>query len=139
MNNSNFNQPSTPTNRKPRNIVIGQKVNPIKVQRAKELRSQMTEAEKILWHHLRTNKLNGWHFRRQQVIDGFIVYFYCHAAGVIIEVDGLVHLQQVEYDARRDQILSLHRLRILRIMNEEVKHNLKEVLARIAAMCCEVT
>ncbi|HCF30201.1 MAG TPA: restriction endonuclease, partial [Cyanobacteria bacterium UBA11049] len=83
------------------------------------------EVEKILWHHLRTNKLNGLHFRRQQVIDGFIVDFYCHAAGVVIEVDGAVHLQQVEYDARRDQILSLRGLRILRITNEEVKHNLK--------------
>ena len=139
MNNSNLNQPSIPTNRKPRNIVIGQKVNPIKIQRAKELRLRMTEAEKILWHHLRTNKLNGLHFRRQQVIDGFIVDFYCHAAGVAIEVDGSVHLQQVEYDAMRDQVLSLRGLRILRITNEEVKHNLKEVLARIVAVCCEKT
>lgn len=128
-----------PTNRKPRNIVIGQKVNPLKIQRAKELRRQMTEAEKILWHHLRTNKLNGLHFRRQQVIDGFIVDFYCHAAGVVIEVDGSVHLQQVEYDARRDQVLSLRGLRVMRIMNEEVKQNLDKVLARIAAMCGEVT
>ncbi len=139
MNNSNLNQPSTPTNRKPRNIVIGQKVSSIKVKRAKELRSQMTEAEKILWKHLRTNQLNGLHFRRQQIIDGFIVDFYCHAAGVVIEVDGSVHLQQVEYDARRDQVLSLRGLRILRITNEEVKHNLKQVLARIAAVCGEAT
>ena len=133
MNNQN------PTNRKPRNIVIGQKVNPLKIQRAKELRRQMTEAEKISWHHLRTNKLSGLHFRRQQVIDGFIVDFYCHAAGVVIEVDGSVHLQQVEYDARRDQVLSLRGLRVIRITNEEVKQNLDEVLARIAAACGEVT
>lgn len=63
----------------PKNIVIGQKINPEKAVRAKELRRNMTEAEKILWERLRANRLSGWHFRRQQVIRGFIVDLYCHA------------------------------------------------------------
>ncbi|NEQ28797.1 MAG: DUF559 domain-containing protein [Microcoleus sp. SIO2G3] len=117
------------------NIVIGQKVTSVKVERAKELRHQMTEEEKILWQHLRANRLNGLHFRRQQIIDGFIADFYCHAARLVIEVDGQIHQQQAEYDAERDRALSARGLRLLRIKNEEVRQNLDSVLARIAKAC----
>ncbi|NJN96810.1 MAG: DUF559 domain-containing protein [Anaerolineales bacterium] len=95
----------------------------------------MTQEEKILWQYLRANRLNGLHFRRQQVIDGFIADFYCHAARLVIEVDGEIHQQQVEYDAERDRILSARGLRLLRIKNEEVRQNLNSVLARIAKAC----
>ena len=74
-----------------RNVVIGQKVDKEKIQRAKEFRRRMTAEEKILWRHLRTNRLQGLHFRRQQVFDGFIVDFYCHQSGLVVEVDGAVH------------------------------------------------
>ena len=65
----------------------------------------MTPAEKILWEELRANKL-GVHFRRQQVIQGFIVDFYCHQAGLVIEVDGDIHDLQKEEDERREKVLS---------------------------------
>ncbi len=119
----------------PRNIVIGQKVQSNKVQRAKELRREMTDEEKILWQHLRGNRLEGFHFRRQQIIDGFIVDFYCHAAGLVVEIDGGIHQTQVEYDTERDRILSARGLRVLRFKNEEIKQNLPEVLKRIAQAC----
>ena len=122
-----------------RNVVIGQKVDPAKVQRAKELRRQMTKEERILWQRLRGNRLHGLHFRRQQIIDGFIVDFYCHAAGLVVEVDGEVHQQQAAYDAERDRILSARGLRIVRIKNEEVRQNLLGVLSRIAAHAGEQT
>jgi very-short-patch-repair endonuclease len=121
------------------NIVIGQKVTSIKIQRAKELRRQMTQEEKILWQQLRANKLNGLHFRRQQIIDGFIADFYCHTARLVVEVDGEIHQQQAEYDAERDQVLSTRGLRLLRIKNEQVRQNLDSVLARISQACCEET
>ncbi len=121
------------------NIVIGQKVTPVKVQRAKELRREMTQEEKILWQHLRANQLNGLHFRRQQIIDGFIADFYCHAARLVIEVDGKIHQQQAEYDAERDRVLSARGLCLLRIKNEEVRQNLDSVLVRISKACCEET
>jgi very-short-patch-repair endonuclease len=123
----------------PHNIVIGQSVNPIKVQRAKELRCQMTKEERILWQRLRANRLQGFHFRRQQIIDGFVVDFYCHAAGLVVEIDGEAHQQQIEYDAERDRILSARGLHILRIRNTEVLEDLVGVLARIMAMCREAT
>jgi len=65
----------------------------------------MTPAEKILWKELRTNRL-GVHFRRQQIIQGFIVDFYCHRAGLVVEVDGDVHDLQTEEDERREKVLS---------------------------------
>ena len=78
------------------NIVIGQPVDDAKVERANELRREMTAAERRLWNCLRANRLAGLHFRRQQVIDGFIVDFYCHASALIVEVDGPVHEEQTE-------------------------------------------
>ncbi|MEI1375060.1 DUF559 domain-containing protein [Nostoc sp. UHCC 0926] len=97
----------------------------------------MTLEEKILWQHLRANRLNGLHFRRQQIINGFIADFYCHATRLVIEVDGKIHEQQVEYDAERDKVLSARGLRLLRIKNEEVRHELDEVLMRISTACSQ--
>jgi very-short-patch-repair endonuclease len=122
-----------------RNIVIGQKIKSDKLERAKELRQQMTPAEKILWEHLRVNRLNGLHFRRQQIIDGFIVDFYCHAASLVIEVDGKIHEQQIEYDLERDKVLTARGLRSLRFKNEEVINELDQVLVKIYQKCTEKT
>jgi len=139
MDNPTPQQHSPLKKRETHNIVIGQKVTPIKIQRAKELRRQMTQEEKILWQHLRANRLNGLHFRRQQIIDGFIADFYCHTARLVIEVDGQIHQQQAEYDAERDRLLSARGLRLLRIKNEEVRQNLERVLMRISNACNEET
>jgi very-short-patch-repair endonuclease len=118
-----------------RNIVIGQKVQEAKVVRAKELRRDMTEEERILWQHLRANRLLGLRFRRQQVIDGFIADFYCHAAGLVVELDSRSHDQQAEYDAERDRIVSARGLHVLRVRNEEIRQQLRAVLLRIAGLC----
>jgi very-short-patch-repair endonuclease len=118
-------------------VIVGQRIDPAKVERAKELRRQMTPEERILWRLLRARRLNGLHFRRQQVIDGFIVDFYCHAAGLVVEVDGGIHAEQPEYDAERDCILSARGLRILRVTNEDVRRDAATVLRRIAAACTE--
>ena len=113
-----------------KNIIPGQTVTKEKLQRAKELRREITPAEKILWQELRTNKL-GIHFRRQQVIAGFIVDFYCHKAGLVIEVDGDIHDLQQEEDARREKVLSEMGLRIVRFGNEEVMKNLSAVVGNV--------
>jgi very-short-patch-repair endonuclease len=65
-------------------IITGQKVNANKAQRAKEMRRKQTSPEQILWERLRHNRVGGYHFRRQQVIDGFIVDFYCNPVKLII-------------------------------------------------------
>jgi very-short-patch-repair endonuclease len=122
-----------------RNIVRGQKVETGKVVRARELRRAMTPEEALLWEHLRGSRLQGLHFRRQQVIDGYIADFYCHAAAVLVEVDGGVHAERAEYDAARNEILWGRGFRTLRIRNEEVREDLGGVLAKIAAFCREGT
>jgi very-short-patch-repair endonuclease len=97
----------------------------------------MTAAEKKLWKALRRNQLDGLHFRRQQIIDGFIVDFYCHAVGLVVEVDGPIHdkAEQVEYDAERERVLEVYGLHLLRVRNEEVMQDLGSVLERIRDAC----
>lgn len=95
----------------------------------------MTPTEKILWQHLRKNSLKDLHFRRQQIIDGFIVDFYCHAAGLVLEIDGEIHDQQIDYDAERDKIIIAKGLKILWIRNEAVINDLEGVLKRIEDAC----
>ena len=121
----------------PRNVIIHQKISANTQQRAKELRQKMTPSESKLWEHLRTNRLAGLHFRRQQVIEPYIVDFYCHQAALVIEVDGEIHLQQQEADRQRDQYLQSIGLRILRITNSEVDQDLDldAVMAKILKAC----
>ena len=113
-----------------KNIIPGQKVTKEKLERAKELRREMTTAEKLLWHEVRAKKL-GVRFRRQQIIAGFIVDFYCHKAALVVEVDGDIHDLQQEEDARREMVLSEMGLRIARFRNDEVMGNLSAVVGRI--------
>ena len=76
---------------KPGNIVRGRRVEDAKLRKAKQLRREMTPAEQAIWQRVRKNQLGGLHFRRQQVIRGFIADFYCHTAGLVVEVDGPIH------------------------------------------------
>jgi very-short-patch-repair endonuclease len=121
----------------PRRIVRGQHIEPEKLVRAKSLRREMTRPEAMLWQRLGKDALNGLHFRRQQVVDGFILDFYCHQAALVVEVDGLVHTGQIVYDAERSAVLAGRGLRVLRVTNAEVEANLEAVLAQIAAVCAE--
>ena len=118
-------------------IVAGRPVSRIKQERAPTFRKQMTPEETQLWQQLRARRLDGLHWRRQQVIGGFIADFYCHAVGIVIEIDGAVHLQQAEYDRARDEVFARSGLLVLRITNTEVNDHLGAVLARIRAACQE--
>ncbi len=113
-----------------KNIIPGQKITKEKLQRARELRHEMTPAETVLWQELRANKL-GVHFRRQQIIAGFIVDFYCHKAALVVEVDGDIHDLQQEEDARREKALNDIGLRIVRFRNKEVLGSLSVVVNKI--------
>ena len=113
-----------------KNIIPGQHVTKEKLQRSRELRREMTPTEKILWEELRGSKL-GVRFRRQQVIQGFIVDFYCHKSALVVEVDGDVHDLQKEEDERREKVLSTLGLRIVRFRNDEVVRDLSAVVGKI--------
>ena len=120
-----------------KNVIRGQSVSYELHERAKKLRREMTPAEKILWKELRTNRLNGLHFRRQQIIDGYFADFYCHQHELIIEVDGGIHELQKEYDADRESHLIARGFRIIRFANNEINNDLKGVLQRILNACGE--
>ena len=98
---------------------------------ARRMRREMTAAEWALWQAVRGNKLDGLHFRRQQVIDGFVADFYCHAVNLVVEVDGEIHDTQIEEDRHRERAFGLRGLRVLRFTNDQVLHDLPGCLSEI--------
>jgi len=93
-------------------------------------RKNPTEAESILWQHLRNHQL-GEHFRRQHAIENFIVDFVCLKKKLIVEVDGAIHDQQIEGDKAREEELQNLGFRILRFKNEDVIHDIDGALEKI--------
>ncbi len=87
---------------------------------ARVLRKEQTKAEKILWKYLRGRKFMNLKFRRQHVIEGFVVDFYCHELKLGIEVDGGIHSERKEYDDLRQGIIESEGIKIIRFSNEEV-------------------
>ena len=98
---------------------------------ARGLRKNATEAEKLLWRHLRRKQLEGLKFRRQQPIAGCIVDFVCLEKNIIIEIDGGEHAAQAENDYRRDIALLRIGYRVIRFWNNEVLGNIEGVLEKI--------
>lgn len=95
--------------------------------RADELRKNMTQQEWNLWYfYLRNHRLK-WY--RQRIIDRFIVDFYCHAAKLVIEIDGKQHYtdQGMVYDTERTQVLQGYGLKVLRYTNQQLVDNFQEV------------
>ena len=91
----------------------------------------MSLPEGLLWRAIKARKADGLHFRKQHPIGPYILDFYCHTAGLGIELDGAVHFAQVDDDRERDRVLAAHGLRILRFTNDEFEKHLPEVLERI--------
>jgi very-short-patch-repair endonuclease len=106
---------------------LWEKLRPI----AREMRRKPTEAEKLLWKHLRSFQLNRLKFRRQHNIERFIVDFYCAKAKLVIEVDGPIHQYQAEEDLIRQQFLESKKLRVIRYTNEAVLNNVEDVIKQI--------
>jgi very-short-patch-repair endonuclease len=100
---------------------------------ANNYRNNPTEAEKLLWEHLRKFRSEGFVFRRQHPIVFFIADFYCHKIKLIIEVDGNYHSIEKthEYDESRSGELERYGITILRFGNEEIINDLKQVISRI--------
>ena len=103
--------------------------------RARSLRRDSTDAERIIWNALRAHRLNGTSFRRQKPIGPYVVDFVCHAAKVIVEIDGGQHFEAANQkrDARRDAFLTSKGYRVLRLNNYDVMTNKSGVLETIAS------
>lgn len=97
---------------------------------AKENRKNPTEAEDKLWQRIRNQKL-GDKFRRQHLIDKYIVDFVCMKKRLIVEVDGGIHLLTKQEDENRTQTLNNLGFKVIRFNNEQVLGNINDVLAQI--------
>jgi very-short-patch-repair endonuclease len=102
------------------------------LDRAKWMRANPTEAERRLWSILRAKRLSGFKFRRQQIIEPYIVDFACFAERLIIEADGSQHADNKD-DARRDAYLRAEGFRVLRFWNNQVVGESEAVAAAIFA------
>jgi very-short-patch-repair endonuclease len=116
-------------------IRTGKPTDVVKTERARQLRKEMTRAERILWAALRGKRFQGLRFRRQEPIAGFIVDFVCVARRLVIELDGAAHATTQAYDQERDTILQSRGLTVLRLPNDLIEQHLPDALDRIAALC----
>ena len=101
--------------------------------RRRQLKGNMTDAEKVLWNKLRRKQLKGRRFRRQHGIGNFIVDFYCASEKLIIELDGEIHLdpEHMDADHKRSSTLEKYGYRVIRFHNREVFMNIGKVLDKI--------
>jgi len=98
---------------------------------ARELRNNLTDAERRLWQKLQRRQIAAAKFRRQQPIGPFIVDFVCFEHRLIVEVDGGQHAQQVPYDEKRSRWLEAQGYRVLRFWNNDVLANTEAVAQSI--------
>lgn len=101
------------------------------ISRARTLRQQATDAEQLLWRHLRGRRLAGHKFRRQCVIEPFIVDFVCLDARLVVEADGGQHAEQAQYDTKRTAQLEAMGYRVIRFWNHEILNEMDSVLEQI--------
>jgi len=105
--------------------------------RARRLRRDRTDAEARLWEALRGCRLEGWKWRRQVPVGPFIVDFLCLRSALAVEVDGGVHAERPDRDARREAYLKARGLKVLRFWNAEVLGDLDRVSWTILSACRE--
>lgn len=100
---------------------------------AKENRKNATVAEDKLWQEVRNRKIDGFKFRRQHPIAGFIPDFVCLEKKLIVEIDGEYHdkEQQVKFDSARTEWLNENDYSLLRFSNKEVLEQISSVLEKI--------
>ena len=108
-------------------------VNAQKRSRAKILRRTMTRAETLLWRYLKAHHVDGLGFRRQVPMRGYVADFVCHAARLIVELDGETHDfdSRLQSDQTRDAWFKSQGYVVLRFTNDQVLSNLMGVIKAI--------
>jgi very-short-patch-repair endonuclease len=101
-------------------------------ERAQFMRHNPTDTERALWFQLSGKKL-GVAFKRQVVVDRFVVDYLAPSVRLVVEIDGLYHSQRVAADARRDRVLERLGYRVLRLPAELVRCNLPEAVRQFRA------
>jgi|OpeIllAssembly_1097287.scaffolds.fasta_scaffold231791_1 very-short-patch-repair endonuclease len=106
-----------------------------KLALARAMRKAPTESEAVLWSALRCRQLDGFKFRRQHIIAGYIVDFYCPALQLAVEIDGPIHIRRRAADRERTTVLQALGVTLLRLTAEQVLEHLPEALHTISAQC----
>jgi very-short-patch-repair endonuclease len=103
------------------------------VEKARLLRQRQTDAESVLWCHLRGRRLHGYKFRRQYPVGEYVVDFICLSGRLVVELDGEYHLDpdQRIYDDERSRFLRATGFNVQRFWNEEVLKNTADTLEAI--------
>ena len=106
-------------------------------QASRDLRNNLTDAEKLLWSKLRGKQILGLQFYRQKPILNYIVDFYCPAANLVIECDGSQHFtdEGLEADRMRDDALAQLGLKVFRFDNGQLVEQLDSVVEVIYQYC----
>ncbi|MCP4995282.1 MAG: endonuclease domain-containing protein [Gammaproteobacteria bacterium] len=107
------------------------RISPTTKSNSRNLRKNMTDAERMLWAKIRGRQLQGFHFRRQHPIGDYIVDFICLELKLIIELDGSQHMEQQQYDMKRSQWLLKNGFKVIRFWNNEVFDDLDGVMHAI--------
>ena len=102
-----------------------------KISRARQMRKQSTDAERLLWSKLRDRRMMNCKFRRQYPMGRYIVDFVCRKHNLIIEIDGGHHADQQDYDAVRSEWLRSQGFNVLRYWDTDVLTRLESVLELI--------
>ncbi|MCL6241074.1 MULTISPECIES: endonuclease domain-containing protein [Acinetobacter] len=116
------------------------KIDPALLEFAKSMRHTATDAEHLMWQLLRAKRFMNLKFRRQHVIEPYIVDFYCHEIGLVIELDGSQHGtdEAIEYDAERTKFLEALDLTVVRYWNHDVLGRTDVVLEHLWQICNEM-
>lgn len=116
------------------------KLDPQLLEFAKAMRTNATDAEHLMWQLLRAKRFMNLKFRRQHVIAPYIVDFYCHEIGLVIELDGSQHGTDdaIEYDAERTKFLEVLGLTVVRYWNHDVLSRTDVVLEDLWQRCSEL-
>ncbi len=109
--------------------------DPLIRNRAVELRSERTPAERKLWSRLRDQKLGGFRFRQQHPVDRYILDFYYPSTHLAVELDGDSHVEQEQYDQDRTDWLIRNGYRVMRFPNSDVHEHIESVLEAILNEC----
>ncbi len=94
------------------------------------MRRDATDAETIVWSHMRNRLLNGFKFRRQVPIGPYIADFVCQERRLVVELDGFQHAEDGR-DLVRDRYLNTAGYRVLRFWNQDVYSSLNDVLRHL--------
>ena len=116
------------------------KLDPQLLEFAKTMRSNATDAEHLMWQLIRAKRFMNLKFRRQHVIAPYIVDFYCHELGLVIELDGSQHgtNDAIKYDAERTKFLEALDLKVVRYWNDDVLSRTDIVLKDLWWKCSEL-